>query len=338
MRVQIYMGGFHLIRKSGIGRAMLHQQRSLEQAGIEVTNSWFKPAEIIHINTVFLNSVIATLIAKAQGKFVVYYGHSTEEDFRNSFKGSNFLAPFFKKWIKFCYNLGDIIITPTEYSKSLLRRYGIDKKIYSISNGIDTNFFMPNPKKRESFRKKYEIEGDRPVVISVGHYIARKGIVEFAELARKMPEADFLWFGYTNLSLIPQNIIDIVQNPPKNLRFPGFVTPNELRDAYCGADFFAFMTHEETEGIVVLEALACGISAVVRDIPVYQDWLEDDVHVCKAKTTEEFREKIIAILNGQKPALKEKGIEIAKARSMKQIGLQLKEIYKKENFIEKDDK
>jgi len=327
------MGGFRYIRKSGIGRAILHQTRSLEAAGIETTNSWWKPADIIHINTIFPDSVIASCIAKMQGKSVVYYAHSTEEDFRNSFKGSNWLAPFFKRWIQFCYNLGDIIITPTEYSKSLLRKYGIDKQIYPISNGIDTYFFLPNDKKKQSFRQKYGIAEGTPVIISAGHFIARKGIIEFADLARRMPNAEFMWFGNTNLSIVPQAVRDVVENPPKNLHFPGFVTPNELRDAYCGADVFAFMTHEETEGIVVLEALACGISVVVRDIPVYDHWLEADVHVCKAKTTEEFKEKIESILCGEKLQLRENGLEIARQRSMKEIGLKLKAIYEKEGFV-----
>lgn len=336
MKVHVYTGGFKVVEKSGIGRAILHQKACLEQAGIEVTESWRDPAKVIHINTIFPNSVFAALFAKLQGKAVVYYGHSTVEDFRNSFKGANTLAPLFRRWICFCYSLGDIILTPTIYSKKLLENYGLKKTIYSISNGIDTRFFRPDQSQRESFRQKYKIGQGKAVVISVGHYIGRKGIVEFADLARMMPDVEFIWFGYTNLSLIPQAIQKVVENPPKNLRFPGYVSAEEMKEAYCGADVFAFMTHEETEGIVVLEGLACGISVVVRDIPVYKHWLRDDVEVCKAKTTEEFKEKIESILQGNKPQLKENGLEIARKRSMQVIGLYLKEIYEKEKLIENE--
>ena len=333
MKVQVYMGGFKVVEKSGIGRAILHQKTCLEQAGIEVTDAWFDSAKVIHINTVFPNSMFAALFAKLQGKSVVYYGHSTVEDFRNSFKGANTFAPFFRRWITFCYGLGDVILTPTIYSKRLLESYGIKKPIYSISNGIDTRFYRPDKSKREAFRRKYQIMEDKPVIISVGHYIARKGIVEFAELAKSMPSAEFLWFGYTNLKLVPQEIRKVVENPPKNLRFPGYVSAEEMRDAYCGADVFAFMTQEETEGIVVLEALACGIPVVVRDIPVYDNWLRHDVDVLKAKSTPEFKAKIESILRGEKSHLKNNGLEIAKKRSMQVIGLYLHEIYQKENFI-----
>lgn len=44
---------------------------------------------------------------------------------------------------------------------------------------------------------------------------------------------------------------------------------------------FCFMSHEETEGIVVLEALACCIPVLVRDIPVYEDWLADGKNVLR---------------------------------------------------------
>lgn len=69
---------------------------------------------------------------------------------------------------------------------------------------------------------------------------------------------------------------------PENVIFAGFMPPVILRDAYCGADAFAFFSYEETEGIVVLEALSCEIPVIVRDIPVYEKWLEDGVQVRKA--------------------------------------------------------
>ena len=40
------------------------------------------------------------------------------------------------------------------------------------------------------------------------------------------------------------------------------------------ADAFFFPSREETEGIVVLEALASHQDVVVRDIPVYKGWLD----------------------------------------------------------------
>ena len=106
---------------------------------------WSEKADAVHINTVLPDSVLAALRARARGEKVVYYGHSTMQDFRNSFVGSNLLAPLFRRWICFCYGLGDVVLTPTPYSQSLLESYRLKKPVYALSNGVDTRFFSPAP-------------------------------------------------------------------------------------------------------------------------------------------------------------------------------------------------
>lgn len=333
MRVHLYSGCLSLVKRSGVGQAVLHQRDMLDLCGIETTGRWSDPAEVIHLNTIFPDSLLASFWARCQKKKVVYYGHSTMEDFRDSFKGSNFLAPLFRRWIIRCYKSGDVIITPTEYSKKLLQSYGVQKPIYSLSNGIDTDFFAPSEEHRAAFRRKYKLLPGDMAVLSVGHYIERKGFLDFVQLARKMPQVRFFWFGYTNLNLVPNSIRAAIQSAPKNLCFPGYVDRNELRNAYCGCDLFAFLSREETEGIVVLEALACGIPTVVRDIPVYQDWLADGVNVYKADDLNTFMDKADGILSGRLPAVTGAGRQVAQARSLSAIGEKLREIYRREHIL-----
>ena len=232
MKTYIYEGGFGIVAKSGVGSAIKHQKNMLKQADIEEAKSW-KEADIVHINTVFPDSVLAACLAKMQGKKVVYYGHSTMEDFRNSFIGSNRFASLFKKWICFCYSLGDIVITPTEYSKGLLESYGIQKKIYAVSNGVDTEFFQSRNKEKEKqeLHEKYKIPMNRKVVVSAGHLIRRKGILDFLELAKMMPEITFIWFGGGNDSLVTQEVKEAVKKKSENVIFAGYVEAEELRNA-----------------------------------------------------------------------------------------------------------
>lgn len=333
MLVNLYTGSFSLIKRSGVGQAILHQKKMLERMGIKTTNRWSKAVKAVHFNTIFPDSLAACFIARWQKKKIVYYGHSTMEDFRSSFKYSNFFAPLFKRWIIHCYKNGDVIITPTEYSKKILQSYGIKKPIYNLSNGVDTDFFMPSSKRRTKFRLKYGLSSNDKAVISVGHYIERKGILDFIEMARNMPQVRFFWFGYTNLNIVPRNIRNAVKNAPKNLCFAGYVEQNELRDAYCGCDLFDFMSMEETEGIVVLEALACGIPTIVRDIPVYDDWLKDGVNVYKADNLNMFIEKTKGVLNGQLPDVTIAGLQVAKERNITKVGNKLMQIYKHEHIL-----
>ena len=327
MKIWIYQGGIKLISKSGIGKAIEHQKEALGKSRKDAAMGVFPDCEIVQLNTVFPDSVLVALLAKLMRKNVVYYAHSTMEDFKKSFKGSDVIAPLFKKWIKFCYSLGDVIVTPTEYSKKLLLSYGIRKEIINLSNGIDLEYYQRDPNMRSQFRKKYGFTNVDKVIISAGHYIERKGIEDFALMAERMPEYKFIWFGYTNSNLIPDKIKKLLELHLPNLYFPGYITKEELKEAYGGSDLFLFMTHEETEGIVLLEALAMRVPILVRDIPVYQSWLTDKKQVYKAAENHEFERLIGEIVEGLAPDLTEEGHLQAAERSIGKVGDALYDIY-----------
>lgn len=155
----------------------------------------------------------------------------------------------------------------------------------------------------------------------------RKGVRDFIKLAKQMPEVIFIWFGYTNPNIIPGIIKEEVENAPSNVKFPGYVCSDELRDAYSGSDLFLFLTHEETEGIVLLEALAMKIPILIRDIPIYREIFSDGTDVYKGSILDEFEEKIRTILAGELPSLQCSGYKVVEKKGIKDIGKQLKIIY-----------
>ena len=333
MSIYLYRGGEKLVGRSGVGQALRHQAECLSRCGLPVTDRFAPDTNAVHINTVLPDAVVTALLARLRGRKVVWYGHSTMEDFRGSFRGSDLLAPLFRRWLTFCYGLGDVVLTPTPYSRRLLAGYGLRKPVYSLSNGVDVDFFHPDAAAKDTFRKRYHLGANEKTVISVGHTIARKGLPEFLELARKLPDVRFLWFGWTDPRLVPAAITRAIRNAPPNVLFPGFVDRERLREAYQGADVFAFLSHEETEGIVVLEALACGIPTVLRDIPVYDGWLEDRKTVYKASNPGEFQRIVMDLLAGTLPDLTAAGRQAAEERSLETVGERLKDIYRKERIL-----
>ncbi len=329
MKILLYSGHLRLVEKSGVGRAIYHQKKALEENNVSYTTDKKEDYDIIHINTIFLSSFLTALLAKAKGKKIVYHAHSTEEDFKNSFLCSNIIAPLYKKWIMKCYNGSDLIITPTPYSKSLLEGYGLKKPIVSISNGIDLEYFERKEEYKEKFRDKYHFTKEDKIIVSAGLYIERKGILDFVELAKAMPDYKFIWFGYTNLNTVSNRVKKAVKTKLPNLYFPGYVCREELREAYGGSDLFLFLTHEETEGIVLLEALAMKIPILIRDIPIYDEWLVDGRDVYKGNGLIQFQSKIEGIVNQELPSLVENGHKAVTERSIKAVGVQLKDEYKK---------
>ncbi len=327
MKVLLYAESQKIIGKSGLGKAIKHQQKALERCKIEYTLNPKDEYDIVHINTYGPRSYSLAKKAKREGKVVVYHAHSTEEDFRNSFIFSNQIAPYFKKWIIKCYSLGDIIITPTSYAKNILKSYGMKQPIEAISNGIDLSLF--DSKKTNVFRKTFHYQKNDKVILGIGLYLERKGILDFVELAKRMPEYKFIWFGYSPLNLSPKKIKEAVNTKLANLLFAGYQEPDMVKAALSECDLYIFPTWEETEGIPIVEACAMKCNALIRDIPVFDQWLIDGKNVYKAKNLDEFEQKIKKILKKQLPSLTEEAYAIAKERDLKQIGKKLKRVYEK---------
>lgn len=330
VKVLLYFESEKMLAKSGIGRALDHQKRALKDVGVSYTLNSKEDYDILHINTYGINSHNMINKARKDGKKIVYHAHSTEEDFRDSFIGSNQLAPFVKKYLVRLYQKADYLITPTPYSKKLLESYGINLPIQSISNGIDIEKYRPDPIKEQKFREYFHLSVDQKVIICVGLFFARKGIIDFVEIAKKMPDYTFIWFGHVPMYSIPKNIRKIVkEDHPKNVIFPGYIRGEILEGAYSGADLFFFPSYEETEGIVVLEALASKQNVLVRDIPVYHGWLEDKKNCYMGRSNDEFIALIKKIMEEEVPSLIESGYQTAQERSIEKIGEQLQDVYKK---------
>lgn len=329
MKVLLYTEFEKMNRKSGLGKAIKHQKQALKDNHIEYTTDVkCTDYDILHINYYGPKSYYLAKKAKKQGKKVIYHAHSTEEDFRNSFILSNQVAPLFKKWLCKCYRLGDHIVTPTTYSKKILENYNLNRPITAISNGIDMKFFERNEEKGKKFRKDFGYKDTDKVIMGVGLYLERKGILTFVELAKRLPEYKFIWFGYSPLTFSPKKVKKAVRTKLDNLVFAGYVEPDVLRGAYSGADLYLFPTLEETEGIPILEALTEKIPTIVSNIPIF-DFLEDGKHVYKASNVDEFEEKTIGILEGKLPSLVEEGYKMVAPREIKRAGKQLADLYKK---------
>lgn len=326
MRVFLYSEMQRQIEKSGVGRAILHQRKALEANGVCCVERW-QDADVIHINTVFLHSFFLARRAKRCGIPVIYHAHSTKEDFRNSYLGSNLAAPLFQRWIKLCYRQGTKIVTPSCYAKKLLKQYGIENEIHVISNGIALSDYQKNPAAGECFRKRYGYSPQDKVILSVGMQIRRKGILDFVQLAKAMPQYQFIWFGDTNLHFVGRKVREAVLHPPKNLQFAGYVPKEQLQEAYSGCDLFLFPSYEETEGIVVLEALAMKIPVLLRRIPVYTEWLRKSQDVYFADSLQEFETKAAQILQGELPDLTENGYHAVQKKELSYVGKRLLRVY-----------
>ncbi len=329
MKVLLHFEKEKLLRQSGIGRALRHQKKALRSAGIEYTQSTTDSFDLVHTNTLFGKSFRMMRKFQKKGVPVIVHGHSTIEDFRNSFRAWKLMAPFFNRMILKMYRNADLIITPTPYSKNLIENYkGVRCPVVDVSNGIDLDEYTYSEEKINNFRQHFNLY-DEKVVIGIGLFFDRKGIRDFFEIASQMPEIRFIWFGHLGKLLTTHKVNKAIKRRPKNVIMPGYIDGDIIKGALLDADAVLFPSYEETEGIVILEGLASKTPVIVRDIPVYFPWLKHDENVLMAKNNNEFINMINRAINKDMSALVENGYKVVQARTIELVGERFKEVYEK---------
>ena len=325
MKVCLYSENLNLIAKSGLGRSIKHQTKALQSAGIEVTRNYLEDYDVLLINTVGLKSKKVIKIAKKKNAKIIYYGHTTYEDFKDSFIFSNQIAFFYKKWITRLYKKADYILVPNHHNKKLIQQYHPQMPpIFQISNGVDFEGFN-NPKKRQeniaAFENYFKIKPKDKVVIGAGFLIKRKGLNDFIKAAKRFPKYRFIWFGHTSVFLrqIKMNF-KLLFTSLDNLEFPGFVEGSIFHGALASANLFFFPSYEEGEGIAILEALASNQTCLIRDIGAYKGWLKSGINCYKFNGEEKMYKTIYNVLEKKIPSLKKQPLNVAKQKSLHLVG------------------
>ena len=336
MKVLLYFEKEEKIKKSGIGRALRHQIAALTSAGIEYTLDPKDTYDIAHINTYFPESKKLVKKLKKKGVPVIVHGHSTKEDFQNSFRLWKVMKLWFYPNLMWFYRNADFIITPTLYSKNLIDSYNLGTEVIYVSNGISPQEYAYDEDKIKAFKDFFKIKDGEKVVIGIGFPFNRKGIKDFFAVAKERPEVKFIWFGYLQRILTQPNVLRAIKYRPSNVIMPGYIDNAIIKGALRYAECLFFPSYEETEGIVVLEALASNCPVLIRDIGVYEDWLKDGRDCYKGHNNQEFLEKLDIIMNSNNAELVKNGYELVEERTLEKVGQELKQAY--ENLLEKFNK
>ena len=311
----------------GITAAVKHQRKALRDNGVEVKEKPKEPYDVIHINWPGPISFMRLKQAQRRGKMGVVFAHSGK-DIEGGFTLSKYLEKPFIKWLSLLYNAGDRVIAPSEYTKEMVAGFGVDQdKTRVVSNGVDLSKVDYSQEGRERYREKFDL--DRPTVIVVGQVIPRKDVTTFVEVARALPQYQFIWYGHrmNRLFMFDQTMDRAIRNSPENVQFTGYV--EDIGAAFSSGDVFFFPSKEENEGIVLLEAAAMGLPIVTRDLPAYRGWMVDGENCLKGETKEDFVRMIRRVMEDEetREKLAGKAIKTAEEHQLKNIGRQYQEVY-----------
>jgi glycosyltransferase involved in cell wall biosynthesis len=153
---------------------------------------------------------------------------------------------------------GSAIMVATQSIEDMLRARG-HSHIRRWSRGVDTDLFRPQPRSN--------LNGDRPISLYCGRVATEKNIEAFLDL--DLPGTKYV------VGDGPQRA-ELERRHPK-ARFTGYRQGEPLASVMAQADVFVFPSKTDTFGLVLIEALACGVPVAAYPVPGPLDVVEDGV-------------------------------------------------------------
>lgn len=174
-----------------------------------------------------------------------------------------------------------IAITPmlTRVGQAL---YG--DKFSMIPLGIDGKIFFARP---------HSSHGSRPRVITVATLTERKRPGVMLQMAKRLPDFDFVWFG-TGPLLQPMRAAAAEQNI-RNISFAGGRSPAQLADEYAISDLFVLPSFSEGAPKALQEAAACGLPRIAFGF--YEPQIAEGQDGYVVWSDEEFLQRIEQVCN-----------------------------------------
>lgn len=282
-----------------------------------------KFCDIMHYHTINLEYYLTLPFTKITS-CTVGYVHFLPETLDNSLSIPKLFKDIFYKYVIDFYKNMDFLVTVNPYFIDKLVEYGIPRqKITYIPNYVSNKeFYKLDKEQKKLARKKYGVPTDKFVVVGVGQLQIRKGIFDFIEVAKKMPDTYFIWaggFSFKQLSEGYKKIKENIQDLPDNIKFLGIVPREQMNQIYNIADIMFLPSYEELFPMTVLESANCKLPIVLRDIELYKSIL--DGYYLSGKSINDFVNIINSLKDDRNLYIKqmEKSCECAKKYSEENV-------------------
>ncbi len=158
----------------------------------------------------------------------------------------------------------DALIAPSEPMQEVLLQYGVRTPIYVLPTGLPADRFRPGDGRR--FRALAQLPPDRPLLLYVGRIAFEKNIEflieSYARVRREASQAMLVIAGEGPAEGALRRLVTKL-GLDGDVRFVGYLDRNgALLDCYAAADAFLFASRTETQGLVLLEAMAQGAPVI----------------------------------------------------------------------------
>jgi 1,2-diacylglycerol 3-alpha-glucosyltransferase len=258
--------------------------------------------DIVHVHTPFVAHYLGLKLAAQLNIPCIETYHTFFEDYLHHY------LPWMPKSIargiarmisKRQCNAVDAIVAPSNPMLDVLRKYGVNVLSEVIPTGLQDSSFAAAD--GQLFRLKYGIPLDRPMLLYVGRVAFEKNIDFLLEmtklLAEKRPDVLLVVTGEGPAEASLHKLAKTLEIE-KNVQFIGYLDRNkELNACYESADIFVFASKSETQGLVLLEAMAQATPVVaIAELGTASILVEGKGALIAPDDTTQFAERVHQLL------------------------------------------
>lgn len=223
--------------------------------------------ELVHVQTPFSALTVGRRLARQWNVPVVLTHHTDFEQYLNHYLPGvgRGLYPLVRHWLRRRCDLAQAVIAPTPEVAETLNGYGVSSPVHVVPTGLPIAEFSSGDGRR--FRAAHGIPEDVRVVGYVGRLAGEKNIPflleVFARVREARPTTLFLMAGEGPAE---EQLRDSARRLgiADSVRWVGYLSRrNDLLDCYRALDAFLFASRTETQGLVLLEAMALGVPVVI---------------------------------------------------------------------------
>ena len=219
----------------------------------------FKEADLIHIQFPFLLGYQALKLAKKMGKPVVLGFHVQPENliWNVGIKSKWLSSLLYRFFVRTFYNKGNTIISPSPMGKTMLEKFDVKAPVKVISNGLPVQFhpadFSPAPEYADKF-----------VILMVGRLAKEKRHNLVIEAIKRSKYANQIQLIATGKGPLLEELKKLGSKLPNPAIFT-YVSQEQLIRLFNTADLFVHASEIELEGMAVMEAIGCGLPALIAN-------------------------------------------------------------------------
>lgn len=259
--------------------------------------------DVVHIILPMSGSVIAIKVARSMGIKIVAHSHSQPEnlfvDMPKMIQPT--LNNLWNSYLAWTYSKAELLIYPSEMARSLLDK--LSKKnqpSHVISNGINTKDFKIVP--LGDFHKRFNIPENVIKLLFVGRLFPEKSVDTIIKavphIIKKHPNTHVMIVGDGHLRVKLEKLaFDL--SISKYITFLGIVSEEDKIIAYNASDVFILPSLAELEGMVVLEAMACGKPIIISDskMSASRFFVDGNGFLFETKNHNDLAEKVIKLIS-----------------------------------------